>query len=142
MSVILEFITLLIWGLCIGSFVSAGVCALLTSVGIITRVAWVTKTTNRIRCYENCILIGAAGSNIIYICQPEIFINSAVSQVILAVMGIFFGVFVGCLAMSLAEALDGSAILFRRIRLKSNFKYIILAIAIGKFIGNILYYYY
>lgn len=137
----METIILLIWGLCIGAFVSAGVCALLTSVGIVTRIAWVTKTTEKIRCYENCILIGAAGSNIIYICQPELAINSAISRIILAVIGVFFGIFVGCLAMSLAEALDASTILLRRINLKKNFKYLILAVAIGKLIGNILYYY-
>lgn len=136
----MEFIILLIWGLCIGSFVSSGVCALLTSVGIVTRVAWVTKTMDKIKCYENCILIGAAGSNIIYICHPELSVISAISQIMLAVIGLFFGIFVGCLAMSLAEALDASTILFRRIKLKKNFKYIILAVAIGKFIGNILYY--
>lgn len=136
----MDFITLLIWGICIGSFVSAGVCALLTSVGIITRIAWVTKTTDKIRCYENCILIGAAGSNIIYLWQPELSVVSAISRAILIIIGVFFGIFVGCLAMSLAEALDASTILFRRIKLKKNFKYIILAIAIGKLIGNILYY--
>lgn len=136
----MDSITLLIWGLCIGAFVSAGVCGLFTAVGIVTRIAWVTKTMDKIRCYETCVLIGAAGSNIIYIWQPEWIIGAGISQIILAVMGGFFGIFVGCLAMSLAEALDASTILFQRIKLNKYYKYIIISVAIGKLIGNMLFY--
>lgn len=135
-----DSIILLIWGLCIGVFVSAGVCALFTTVGIVTRIAWVTKTVERIRCYETCILIGTATSNFIYIWYPKLNLINGISQCLLGIMGAFFGIFVGCLAMSLEEYLDVSTIFFRRIHLHKYFKYIILAVAIGKFIGNILFY--
>jgi stage V sporulation protein AB len=136
MKINLDIAVLFVWGLCIGIVVAAGVCALLTTVGIVTRIAWVTRTVEKVKCYENCILIGAAGFNVIYLIQPEFEINKIIANIILTIIGCFFGIFVGCLAMSLEEALDASTILFRRIKLNKNYRYIILMFAVGKLIGN------
>lgn len=51
-----------------------------------------------------------------------------------------FGIFVGCLALSLAEALDVSTIIFRKFNIRNHTKYVLLAVAVGKFIGNIIYF--
>ena len=128
-------------GLAGGLFAGCGLCAVLTSVGIITRLAWRTKTTTRIRIYENMIFLGAVISNIIYLYEIKIFVPIILKIIIMGTMGIFFGVFVGCLSAALSESLDASTIVFRRIKISKNTKYILLAVALGKFVGNFIYFF-
>lgn len=54
--------------------------------------------------------------------------------------GLFSGIFVGCLAVSLAEVIDVIPILSRRIGLKVGMRYFLLAIAIGKLVGSLIYF--
>lgn len=128
------------WGLSMGAMVASGVCGLLTSLDVITRLAWRTKTQAKVRIYEYFVLFGTAIANFIYIYEIDISVFRILEVLILGIIGIFFGIFVGCLALSLAEALDVSTIIFRKYNLRNNTKYILLAIAIGKFIGNIIYF--
>lgn len=137
---ILQSIFIGIIGICAGVLTACGVCAVLTTVSIITRIAWITKTDNKIRTYENCILAGAVISTYVYLYEPHLGISSILSDCIIGFIGIFFGIFVGCLAVSLAEALDASTIMFRRIKFTKNVKYVLLAVALGKFIGNLIYF--
>lgn len=127
-------------GICAGVFTACGVCAVLTSVSVITRIAWKTGTNDKIRIYENCILAGAVISTYVYIYEPHLGIYPVLSDGIIGFIGIFFGIFVGCLAVSLAEALDASTIMFRRIKFTKNVKYVLLAVALGKFVGNLIYF--
>lgn len=127
-------------GISAGVFTACGVCAVLTTVSVITRIAWKTGTTDRIRVYERCILAGAVMSTYLYIYEPVLGIHSVLSGGIIGFLGIFFGIFVGCLAVSLAEALDASTIMLRRIKLSKNIKYILLAVALGKFVGNLIFF--
>lgn len=137
---ILQNVLIGIIGICAGIFTACGLCAVLTSVNVITRIAWKTGTDNKIRIYENCILGGAVICYFLYICEPDLNIYAILSKGIIGFIGIFFGIFVGCLAVSLAEALDASTIMFRRIKFTKNTKYILLAVALGKFLGNLIYF--
>lgn len=128
-------------GLTGGLFAGCGLCAVLTSVGIITRLAWRTKTTTRIRLYENMIFLGAVISNITYLYEIKIFFPIILKVIMMGTMGIFYGIFVGCLSAALSESLDASTIVFRRIKISKNTKYILLAVALGKFVGNYIYFF-
>ncbi len=123
-----------------GVLVACGLCAFITMLGVITRISWKTRTTDKIRIYENCMIVSAVAAAFIYLMQPDFHLNRVISVLLLAAMGLFIGIYVGCVAMSLAESLDASVILFRRIKLKGNTKYIILAAALGKFVGNFIYF--
>lgn len=127
-------------GIAAGVITACGVCAVLTTVSVITRIAWKTGTGDKIRIYENCILAGAVISTYVYIYEPGFEINQVISKGIIGFLGLFFGIFVGCLAVSLAEALDASTIMFRRIKFTKNIKYVLLAVALGKFVGNLIYF--
>ena len=72
--------------------------------------------------------------------MPAFALNHGLANLGLGVTGFFTGVFVGCLAMSLTEALDASAILFRRIKFRGDPRYVLLAAAMGKFVGNWIYF--
>lgn len=61
-------------------------------------------------------------------------------QMFLIVIGIFAGIFVGCLAIALAEVLDGIPIFARRIKLKMGLDIAIFSVAIGKLTGSLIYF--
>lgn len=56
------------------------------------------------------------------------------------IIGLCYGVFIGCLIMSLAETMDAFPILCRRTRLTSGLPILITAVALGKSVGCFLYY--
>lgn len=127
-------------GISAGILVACGLCALITTVGIITRIAWRTKTVDRLTIYENTMIGGAVIAVFVYLAMPDLALSYGLAVVALAVTGFFTGVFVGCLAMSLTEALDASAILFRRIQFRGDTRYVLMAAALGKFVGNWIYF--
>ncbi|MBE5882129.1 MAG: hypothetical protein E7289_07490 [Lachnospiraceae bacterium] len=59
---------------------------------------------------------------------------------VLAVVGIFTGVYVGTLAVSIAEMLDAIPIMAHRINLKRGVSLVIAGLAVGKLIGSLFYY--
>ncbi len=56
--------------------------------------------------------------------------------------GLFSGIFVGSLALAIAEMLDSLPIYFRRVRLGGGLRVILLAVALGKMAGAFVYFYY
>lgn len=59
---------------------------------------------------------------------------------ILAAVGIFSGMFVGCIALAVAEMLDSFPIFFRRIQMKQGISLIVFFIALGKLCGSLVYF--
>ncbi len=124
----IAYVFLMIIGFSGGALVAAGVCALITSTGIVTRMADQSHTAAFIRTYETIITLGAVFWNLFWIYSIPIRMSLTVAVLI----GLFQGVFVGCLAVSLAEALDGIAIFSRRVKLYQGGGMIILFTALGK----------
>ena len=61
-------------------------------------------------------------------------------EILEAAAGLFMGIFVGGLIMSLAEVLDVFPILLRRGRIQSGIPWMVLSIGIGKMLGAYLYF--
>ena len=57
-----------------------------------------------------------------------------------AVFGLFAGMFVGCLALAIAEMLDSIPIFTRRISFRHGLGCAVLAMAVGKFCGALFYF--
>ena len=57
-----------------------------------------------------------------------------------ALTGLFAGIFVGCLALAIAEMLDSIPILTRRIGFRHGLGLMVLSIAMGKAVGSLLYF--
>lgn len=133
-------VLLIIIGLSAGMFASFGLSAIFTSVGIVTRIAYKTKTSLCVKKYEICILLGAVIFNGVYLLEPKLELIKCISTLVMAFFGVFFGLFVGCLSVALAETLDGFTIVFRRIKISKNIEYILLAIALGKMSGSLMYF--
>ena len=144
-------ITLAIFGVCFGLMVAGGVFTVLFIVGLIPRFAGKTDTARYELLYEEFIIAGSATGCILSVFQfPFLFgelvkqlpqpVNQMISFLILIIFGIFSGMFVGCLALAMAEMLDSVSIFARRIGFRHGLGIVVLSVAFGKLLGSVLYF--
>lgn len=123
-------------GISAGGAASAGVFALITVIGILPRWAGRTRTASHVRLYEWSVITGGTLGNICSLLQPHLvggmFFEAAV--------GVFAGIFVGGLIMSLAEVLDVFPIMLRRGRIQGGIPWMVLSMGAGKALGAFLYF--
>ena len=140
------------WGF--GLLSSGGIFTVFVTVGLVPRFADKTHTAKKIVLYENCIVAGAV-LGCIFSVYGDFFIEkfgkAALSTIpdwglwgnlILAVFGIFAGMFVGCFAIAIAEMLNTIPIFTRRISLGKGVGIVMLCLALGKTVGSLIYFYF
>ncbi len=137
MAAILKYIVLILIGLGSGAVISGAVFAFIAIIGIVPRLADKTDTTKYIVLYENAIIAGGIFG--VFTILFDYYLPIGVIPVM--IFGLAIGVFYGCLAVSLAEVLDVIPILTRRTLLYKGIKYFIIALALGKSLGAMLYYF-
>lgn len=126
---------LIIFGLSSGIMVGAGVIALLILVGIIPRMAQITKTKSFINYYEKILVIGTLIGSLISIQN----ISISIGKIGVLILGLSYGIYIGFLSSGLAEILDYIPIVSRRLKIPTLYlKYIIISLLIGKVIGSII----
>ncbi|MDE6208598.1 MAG: stage V sporulation protein AB [Lachnospiraceae bacterium] len=130
-------ILLVILGALAGFGVSAAVFALITSIGIVPRLADKTHTGKYVRLYECAILLGGGLGNAFFIYAPVF----SLPVFVIGIAGLFFGIYVGCLATALAEALNVTAVFSRRLKLHKGLGIVILFFALGKCVGSLAYFF-
>ncbi len=118
-----------------GIIISGAVFAFIAIIGVVPRLAQKTRTEDKIRFYEEAIIWGGIIGTVSMVYDFYIPIGKVLAVMYAGCIGIFFG----CLAVSLAEILNVLPILTRRGRIQTGLKYFILAVAIGKLIGSIIY---
>ncbi len=136
-----EFISIVIRiliGVGAGVTISGGVVAFITIIGIIPMLAHHTKTGKYFIYYENTIIVGAIIGSILSIWDIKIPMNN----IIISGFVFFFGVFVGGLIIALAEVLNVFPIINRRVKVRKGISFLILALALGKLTGSLLYWLY
>ena len=136
-----------------GLLSSGGVFTVFVTVGIIPRFADKTHTAHKIEWYENCIVSGTivgclcsvykenikelgGVATLSMVSKPELW-----EGLLLAIFGIFAGMFIGCFAIAIAEMLDTIPIFTRRIKLGKGMGIVMLFLALGKTIGALFYFY-
>ena len=148
MTIVSDSVLLLVGTAC-GILVASGIFTFINSLGIITRLAQVTKTAKWLTCYENWICIrGVIGEFTVactgyesVCCRSQTWgmkVPNVLGNGIMMGFGLFAGIFTGCLIGAIAEILDAFPIMFRRLRFKEGIAVIILALAAGKFTGIVL----
>lgn len=129
---IMQWIILSVVGLAGGLAVAGGVFAFISMLKIIPRLADRLGQASRIYQVETMIALGGLAGSILTVYQVHI----AIGWVGMVIFGLFSGVFVGCLAMALAETLKVVPILFQRTSMKTGLPVVILALGLGKMVGS------
>lgn len=143
-------ILLVVIGLCCGTVASGGVFSVLAAVGLVPRFAGKTGTARFALWYEDSIILGAITGTLLSLFQGGYVIGKVLfplglfgfllSHVLVGLYGIFSGIFVGCLAIAIAEMLNSIPIFARRVRMRHGLGICIVAVILGKMFGSIFYY--
>ena len=67
-------------------------------------------------------------------------LQSTVGMLLQSGFGVFAGMFIGCLALAIAEMLDSIPIFARRIGFRHGIGLAVFSVAIGKLVGSLLYF--
>lgn len=145
---------LVILGVSYGLLSAAGVFTVLAAVGLVPRFAGKTHTAGKIILYEEAVIFGTIFGAILSI-YPEYCrfgawwqerfpqyggLLQGIGILWQLVFGLFAGMFVGCLALAIAEMLDSIPILTRRISFRHGIGLAVLSMAAGKLCGSVFYF--
>lgn len=151
---------LAVYGLSAGLLVSAGIFTVLLAVGLTPRFVGTTHTAKKIFLYEGCITAGAVIGTLFSAIpamghagewvRQRLFSGVAgerlttaidiAGEIFLGIGGLFMGMFVGCLALAIAEMLNSIPIFARRVSYRHGLGIAVLMVAIGKLLGSLYYF--
>ena len=145
---------LIVAGASYGFLAAAGVFTVLAAVGLVPRFASKTHTAGKAILYEEAVIFGTISGAVLSVfsryCRfgawwQEQFPDSQRLLDIAggfwqAVFGLFAGMFVGCLALAIAEMLDSIPILAKRISFRHGIGMAVLSMAAGKLCGSFFYF--
>ena len=131
MNEILQWSVMIFIGFSSGVVISGGVFSFISALGVVERFAEKTKTVTNIKIYEEAVMFGG-----IFGCA-DLFLdyNLNTGAWFGAIYCFLVGIFIGALAVSLAEVLDVVPIFMRRTRLKTGIAVFITSLALGKMTG-------
>lgn len=155
---LIKQIFMAILGASFGLIVSGGVFTVLISVGLIPRFAGKMHIAKHIFILEEMVVLGTLVGDFFsifsdcgnigeWVLANRVFGADATAgvwhmagDIILIIFGIFSGIFVGCLALAIAEMLDTIPIFSRRIGFRHGLGIAILSVALGKLAGSLIYF--
>ena len=150
----LQGVFLILTGVSYGLLAAAGVFTVLAAVGLVPRFAGRTHTAEYLWIYEEMVIFGSLTGCVLSIfsrygqlgawwekrCPGYVGLLHGIGGVWQAVFGLFAGMFIGCLALAIAEMLDSIPILTRRISFRHGLGLVITSMAAGKICGSVLYF--
>ena len=150
----MRILFLVLLGLGYGLLASAGVFTVFVAVGLVPRFAGKTHTAGKILIYEEAVVFGTLIGGIWSVFPEYSQVGAWVQQqfpahltlarsfgtIAQGIFGLFSGMFVGCLALAIAEMLDSFPILSRRISFRHGLGFAILSLAFGKVFGSFWYF--
>lgn len=154
----IKHIFMALLGASFGFIVSGGVFTVLISVGLIPRFAGKMHIAKHIFLLEEMVVLGTLAGDFLSVFSDygklgewalshRIFgeqatpgVWHAAGNLLLILFGLFSGIFVGCLALAIAEMLNTIPIFARRIGFRHGLGFAILAVAFGKLAGSLVYF--
>lgn len=124
-------------GLAAGFAVSAGTFAFIIVIGVIPRMIGKCNRAEETLHFENAIILGGILGNIVSVFLK---IRLPFGPLLLCAYGLSAGIFVGCIAVALAEILNTFPIMFRRMGLKEGLSYVMVVMALGKMLGSLYFF--
>lgn len=145
---------LIIVGTSYGLLAAAGVFTVLVAVGLVPRFAGKTHTAGKVVLYEEMVIFGSILGGFLSLfpefSQLGAFLQSSfpgavmwwrlLGNVLQGIFGLFAGMFIGCLALAIAEMLDSVPIFSRRISFRHGLGLAVLSMAVGKLCGSLFYF--
>ena len=145
---------LMLLGGSFGLLAAAGVFTVFFAVGMVPRFAGKTHTANKIFLYEEMVTFGAIIGGLVSVfpeyCQIGVSLKERAGQIeilwfwigniLQGIFGLFAGMFVGCLALAIAEMLDSVPIFSRRISFRHGLGLAVFSMAMGKLCGSLFYF--
>lgn len=128
---------LLVIGLISGAATAAGTFAFVIIIGVVPRLIGKCHRAAGTMCFENAIVLGAV-IGCVWSIFPEVPVPFG--MLMLIVYGLSAGIFVGCIAIALAEILNTFPIIFRRFHIKKGLFWVILSMAVGKTCGSFYFF--
>lgn len=134
---LIRHIILGVCGLAAGFGVSAGTFAFLIVIGVIPRMIGKCNRAAETMHFENAVILGGIFGNL-----ASVFLNLRfpLGRSLLCIYGFSAGIFVGGIAVALAEILNTFPIAFRRMGLKIGLFWAMIAMAAGKLAGSFYYF--
>ncbi|MGL4738325.1 MAG: stage V sporulation protein AB [Cellulosilyticaceae bacterium] len=128
----------MVWGFSSGMIISTGIVAFITAIGIIPRLVMKMQISKHVYAIGTTIIFAATFGAIwsmegVSMPMPKFFIG---------IIAFGFGIFVGCLAIAVAEILNVMPVMDRRLHIKKGVGFFIIAFAIGKLLGALYYWQY
>ena len=125
-----------------GIGVAAGTFAFLLVIRVIPRLVQKAKLEQKVVYIENIVFRGIIfGTLLSLFSWKKKWLFDLLGRALLTIFGISSGMFVGCLAVALAEILDTFPIFFRRLSLKEHYGELFLFVmALGKMAGSLFYF--
>ena len=138
----LKSLFLIFVGVCSGIGIAAGTFAFLLVMRVIPRMVQKAKLEHKIIYIENVVFRGILFGTILSLFTwKKKLLFVLLGRSILTIAGLSAGIFVGCIAVALAEILDTFPIFFRRFHLKDDVGTVMLFVmAIGKMLGSLFYF--
>ncbi len=137
-------ILLAVIGLSAGVAVAGGLFSFIVELGVVADFADRTHTGDKLLLYESSVALGGILGNLFYIFGKGIDAGMAglfTGTGLLAVFGIFAGIFVGCWSMALAEILNVFPVFMRRARIVRYIAAFTVSVAIGKGLGAYVFFF-
>lgn len=138
---LLERLFLALLGGSFGLMTAGGVFTVLLAVGLIPRFAGKTHTGNRVFLYENMVILGTILGGAMSVFEPSVAPMGSLGALFVVCYGLFAGIFIGSLAMAIAEMLNSIPIFARRIGFRHGLGIVVSAMALGKLAGSLFYFY-
>ena len=141
-----------ILGLCFGMMTAGGVFTVLLAVGLIPRFAGRTHTGGHVMLYETMVILGTMAGDLfslfsevlrpgsLFLASGAFSLWQGMGGLLLGIYGVFAGIFVGSLAMAIAEMLNSIPIFARRVGFRHGLGIAVCAMALGKLAGSLYYF--
>lgn len=137
-----------------GLLAAAGVFTVLVAVGLVPRFAGKTHTAKKVFLYEEMVIFGTLVGGFFSVFSRYSQFGAfwqqhfprletlwlSLGTLFQGAFGIFSGMFIGCLALAIAEMLDSIPIFARRISFRHGLGGAILGMAAGKICGSLFYF--
>lgn len=125
----------IILGLSNGLVVGAAFAGFISMLDIIPRLVQISRTFEYRILYQNAFSMGVLAFTIIYLFD----LNVELNNIVVAILGLIFGTFIGIFSSALAEVLNVIPVLSKKLKIKDELKIIIYALLFGKIAGSLYY---